>query len=234
MTFMAGVDKAAIPDDVSRFRERMRATKFPRRYSGYAHFAFTSIVSIIIISYSLFTLSSLRPLELLTIPITFLFANIVEYRAHKGVMHFRRRGFSLVFERHTPSHHGFYTHEAMAAESPDDFYMVLFPPILIVFFFGLFALPVGFLLAWLTNANIARLFVATAVGYYLTYEWLHFSYHLPAQSFVGRLGIVRRLRAHHTAHHDRALMQKHNFNITFPICDALFGTTFRPPPGDND
>ena len=127
-------------------------------------------------------------------PGTFLFANFVEYRAHRGVMHQRTPPFTLVFERHTPSHHGFYTHEAMAVESPRDYYMVLFPPILIVFFFGLFALPVGLLLAWLTTANVARLFVATAVGYFLTYEWLHFAYHQPPDGCIGRRWLVRRLR----------------------------------------
>jgi hypothetical protein len=224
---MAGPDKARLPDEVAAFRTRMRTQRFPKRYSGNLHFAFTSTVSISIIAYSLITLRAVRPVEWLLIPLTFLFANFVEYRAHKGVMHHRTRGFGLVFDRHTPSHHGFYTHEAMAAESPRDYYMVLFPPILIVFFFGLFALPVGLALAWLSDGNIARLFVATAVGYYLSYEWLHFSYHLPADSFVGRLRLVRRLREHHRAHHDHSLMQKHNFNITFPICDFLFGTTWR-------
>jgi hypothetical protein len=227
MTSKVGGDKAAIPDDVAAFRAKLRADYFPRRYSGNAHFAFTSIVSISIIAYSIWTLHAPRLVDLLTVPLTFLFANFVEYRAHKGVMHHKTPGFGLVFQRHTPSHHGFYTHDAMASESTRDYYMVLFPPILLVFFFGLFALPVGALLSWLANGNIARLFVATAVGYYLSYEWLHFSYHLPPDSFVGRLRLVRVLRAHHAAHHDRALMQKHNFNITFPICDAIFGTTWR-------
>jgi hypothetical protein len=224
---MTSPDKARLPDDVVAYRARIREKHFPKRYSGNAHFAFTSLVSISIISYALATLRAPRLGEWLVVPLTFLFANFVEYRAHKGVMHHKRRGFGLVFERHTPAHHGFYTHEAMAAESTNDYYMVLFPPILIVFFFGLFALPVGAALAWLTNGNIARLFVATAVAYYLCYEWLHFSYHLPPDSFVGRLRLIRVLRAHHATHHDRSLMQKHNFNITFPICDALFGTTWR-------
>jgi hypothetical protein len=227
MTPMAGVDKAALPADVAQFRARIREKHFPKHYSGYAHFAFTSIVSLSIIVYAIWTLKAPRWYEFALVPLTFMFANFVEYRAHKGVMHHKTRGFGLVFERHTPSHHGFYTHAAMASESPRDYYMVLFPPILIVFFFGLFALPVGLLLAWLVNADVARLFVATAVGYYLTYEWLHFSYHLPAESFIGRRKMISVLRAHHTAHHDHALMQKHNFNITFPICDALFGTTWR-------
>jgi hypothetical protein len=216
-----------VPDKVASFRARCRDEYISRRYSGVAHFLFTSTVSLTIIGWCVAMVHAPRWWELLTVPLTFLFANFVEYRAHRGVMHHRTPPFGLVFDRHTPAHHGFYTHEAMAAESTRDYYMVLFPPVLIVFFFGLFALPVGLLLAWLSTPNVARLFVATAVGYFLTYEWLHFSYHQPAESFIGRRWLVRRLRAHHTLHHDLRKMQKCNFNITFPICDAIFGTTYR-------
>jgi len=216
-----------IPEKVATFRAEFREKYISPRYSGVAHFLFTSTVSLAVVVFCAATVHTPRWWELLTVPATFLFANFVEYRAHRGVMHHRTPPFQLVFERHTPSHHGFYTHEAMAAESPRDYYMVLFPPVLILFFFGLFALPVGLLLAWLTTANVARLFVATAVGYFLTYEWLHFAYHQPADGFIGRRWLVRRLRAHHTLHHDVERMQKWNFNITFPICDALFGTTHR-------
>jgi hypothetical protein len=216
-----------IPEKVATFRAQLRDQNISPRYSGVAHFLFTSIASLAVVIGCAATVRAPRWWELLTVPATFLFANFVEYRAHRGVMHHRTPPFSLVFERHTPSHHGFYTHEAMAAESPRDYYMVLFPPILIVFFFGLFALPVGLALAWLTTSNVARLFVATAVGYFLTYEWLHFSYHQPPDGFIGRRWLVRRLRRHHTLHHDVAEMQKWNFNITFPICDTLFGTTHK-------
>ena len=216
-----------IPEKVATFRARFREKYISPRYSGVAHFLFTSFVSLSVVGYCVATVRAPHAWELLTVPATFLFANFVEYRAHRGVMHHRTPPFQLVFERHTPSHHGFYTHEAMAAESSRDYYMVLFPPILIVFFFGLFALPVGLGLAWLATANVARLFVATAVGYFLTYEWLHFSYHQPPDGFIGRRWLVRVLRAHHTLHHDVERMQKWNFNITFPICDALFGTTHK-------
>jgi hypothetical protein len=216
-----------IPEKVATFRAELRDRLISPRYSGVAHFLFTSIVSLSVVIACAATVRAPHWWELVTVPATFLFANFVEYRAHRGVMHHRTPPFQLVFERHTPSHHGFYTHEAMAAESARDYYMVLFPPILIVFFFGLFALPVGFLLAWLTTPNVARLFVATTVGYFLSYEWLHFSYHQPPDGFIGRRWLVRRLRRHHTLHHDVAQMQKWNFNITFPICDALFGTTHR-------
>jgi sterol desaturase/sphingolipid hydroxylase (fatty acid hydroxylase superfamily) len=36
-----------------------------------------------------------------------------------------------------------------------------------------------------------------------------------------------RLRQLHTLHHRPELMQTHNFNITYPIGDWLFGTLYR-------
>ncbi len=63
-----------------------------------------------------------------------------------------------------------------------------------------------------------------AISYYLAYEWLHLSYHLPADSLIGRTWLVRRLRRLHTVHHDVSRMAQCNFNITFPICDRVYGT----------
>ncbi len=212
---------------VEAFRARYRAEQIGPRYSGWAHFWFTTTVSLTVIVCATVWLHKPTLLEWLTVPSAFLFANLGEYFGHRNPMHHPRPGLKLVYKRHTLEHHHFFTHEAMSYANARDFKMVLFPPVLIVFFFGLFALPIGALLYYVATPNIARLFVATVVGYYLTYEWLHFSYHLPPDSFVGRLWLVRVLRRHHTAHHDLALMGKHNFNITFPICDALFGTYYR-------
>jgi sterol desaturase/sphingolipid hydroxylase (fatty acid hydroxylase superfamily) len=96
-----------------------------------------------------------------------------------------------------------------------------------VFFFGLFAVPVGALLYVLVSPNVGYLFVATAILYYLNYELFHFSYHVDPQSRLGRLPLIRRLRRNHVQHHDKALMTRYNFNITYPICDRLFGTLYR-------
>jgi len=65
------------------------------------------------------------------------------------------------------------------------------------------------------------------MAYFLSYEWLHFSYHLPEDHPLARTWLVSRLRRHHTHHHDLSLMGKWNFNITFPICDAVMGTSFK-------
>ncbi len=208
--------------DVLTFRTSYRAG-ISRRYSGGAHFAFTSLGSLLVMGALLWRLSGPRPLELLTVPATFLFANLVEYLAHRGPMHHKRPGLGLLFTRHTLEHHRFFTHEAMACEGRRDYRIMLFPPGLLVFVVAGVALPGAALLGWALGENVGLLFGATAVGYYLTYEWLHFAYHLPERG-LGAMGPVRWLRRHHAAHHDPALMQRRNYNITFPICDLIFGT----------
>ncbi len=217
-----------IPARVAEYRETFRRERVPAWYLGRVHFAFTSLVSLAVIAAAVSFVEAPTWLELLTIPATFLFANFVEYRGHRGPMHHPMRGLRLLQRRHTQEHHHFFTHDAMWCEGPRDFRIMLFPTSLLVFFIGGHAVPVGTLLYLLAGKNVAALFVAMAIGYYLTYEWLHFSYHLAPDSFVGRLPLVAALRRHHAKHHDLAVMQTHNFNITFPICDWIFGTTWRP------
>jgi hypothetical protein len=224
---MAGEIGEALPAPVAAFRAEYRARNIGPRYSGVRHFLITSVGSLGVIALALALLRAPRPLELLTVPVTFLFANYVEYRGHRGPMHRRRRGLSLLFERHTRQHHRYYTHEAMSYEGSADFKMVLFPPVMLLFFLGAVAAPLGTALFLLASRNVALLYVATAMGYFLAYEWLHFCHHLPADTVLARVGVLRRLRAHHQAHHDPARMDSWNFNISFPICDRLLGTRWR-------
>ena len=219
-----------VPDTVAAFRERYRREKLPARYSGRAHFAFITTLALGVTALCLWRSAGATPREWLAVPVTFLFANFVEYRGHRGPMHHRTRGLGLLYQRHTLSHHRYYTDEAMAAASARDFHMVLFPPVLLLFFLGQLV-PLFFVVKWIWSAAVGWLFCATGVAYYLTYEWLHLAYHLPRESFVGRLRVVAALRRLHTEHHAPALMQRWNFNITFPICDALFGTRYRGEAG---
>jgi len=223
------------PDDVQRFREEYRSSHIGRFYRGWLHFSFTTLGCLLTIGFAISRIDDVLWHQWLTIPATFFLANAVEYAGHKNAMHRPVRGLTLVFRRHTLQHHHFYTHDAMAAESSRDFHMTLFPPVLLLFFLGAIAAPIGAALFLFVSANAGWLFLANAMGYFLLYEWLHFSYHLHPDSRVGRLWPVRVLRRHHTAHHDKALMGRWNFNITFPICDALLGTTHassRSPTGN--
>jgi hypothetical protein len=219
----------ALPAAVAAYRDRYRAEQIGPRYSGRLHFGFTCGASLAVIAVALAGLRALQPLELLAVPATFLFANFVEWRGHKGPMHHRLRVLSLMFQRHTLEHHRFFTGEAMSWASLRDLKMVLFPPVMLVFFVGLVATPVGILLFLVASRNVALLYVATAMTYLLTYECLHLCHHLPEDSWAGRNPLLRRLRAHHRTHHDPMLMGAWNFNITFPICDRLFRTSYPAP-----
>jgi len=216
---------------VQEFREQYRRELIPPRYRGALHLLFTFGVGGAALVACLMQLEQVRPLEWLTLPLTFLYANLAEYWGHRGPMHHLRRGLGLVYERHTRQHHRFFTDEAMPIDDLRDLRAVLFPPVLMTFFISAFALPAGLLLAWIATPNVAWLFVATSLGYFLNYEFLHLAYHLPASHPVARLPLVRRLKRLHETHHDPRLMARCNFNITYPIGDALFGTLSRGASG---
>jgi len=219
-------------DEVSataKFRAEYRAKYIGRWYLGWLHFAFTTVGSLAVVVFAVSRVRQPSWGELLVLPAGFMVANAAEYFGHQGPMHRLKPYLGLIFRRHSVEHHHFFTHDEMSYESSRDFKMVLFPPVMLLFFLGGIATPIAVLLFLLVSPNAGWLFVAVGVGYYLTYEWLHFAYHLPEDTFVGRLAPVRVLRQHHRIHHDLALMTRCNFNITFPICDLLFGTIHRSP-----
>jgi hypothetical protein len=218
------MDEPLLPPRVAAFRASYRKSEIGPRYSGVFHFLLTSVVSLAAILFAASRVVRPTWLEWLTVPGTFLFANLSEYLGHRGPMHHPTRGLRLVYERHTLQHHQFYTREAMSLETARDLKMVLFPPVMLLFFLGGLATPVGLLLAFVATPNVAWLFVVVAVSYFLTYEWLHASYHLKPDGLVAKLPGLRALRRHHELHHDLRRMTEANFNITFPIGDALFGT----------
>jgi hypothetical protein len=139
-------------------------------------------------------------------------------------MHRPFPGLALVYKRHAGQHHRYFDHRTMPIDGLRDLRAVLFPPLLVLFFFGLFATPVWFALARVASANAAWLFVASGIFYFLNYEVLHLAYHLPQSHPLARNALVRRLRGLHTLHHDPARMARSNFNISYPVCDWLFGT----------
>lgn len=216
--------------NISDYRERYRRELIPENYRGVVHLCFTFGTGLAVVVFCLLSLSQVRPLEWLAVPLTFLYANLAEYLGHRFAMHRRVRGLGLLFERHAGQHHRFFSQHEMELESTRDLRVVLFPPVLMVFFVVAFALPVGVLLSWLFAANVGLLFVATAVAYFLNYEILHLAYHLPAGSWLGRRRLVNLLRGLHTDHHDVRLMSGWNFNITYPIFDAVFGTLYKTRP----
>ena len=207
-------------------RDEIRARELaaiPWWYSPYGHLAATTGIGLVVLVVALFRLHHVRALELLTVPITFLFANGFEWRVHRNVLHRRFKPFELIYERHTPMHHMVYIEGDMCARNPKEWRLVLMPALGIL---GavIVASPFAVGAAYLVTANCGWLFLVTASLYMVLYEVSHLSYHLSPESFLGRRSLVRVLRRHHARHHDPRLMQKWNFNVTIPLFDWIHGT----------
>lgn len=211
-------------------RDELRArlvAEIPRWYSPWLHLAFPSLVGLSVIVASLVMLRNCQPVELVAVPLTFLLLNAGEWRIHRDVLHKRTPPLAELYDRHTPQHHMIFVTDDMAIRSAREFRLVLIPA------YGIIAAAVGALpipaLLWagFAQRNAALLFMATTMAYVVAYEWLHLSYHAPADSFVGRLRLIQRLRRHHAVHHAPELMQKWNFNVTVPLWDWVRRTIHR-------
>jgi hypothetical protein len=207
--------------DVESFRAGYRAEHIGRRYSGVAHFAVTATCAIAAVVVALSRVRDVTLAELAVVPAAFLVANVVEYLAHRFLMHVPRGPLRFLFVRHTLQHHRFFVDGALSADSTRDWQIVLFPPAVIVFFLGGIGVPLTLALGAVVDDNVGALFGATAAGYFLLYEVCHLAWHQPDDSVIAKLPGVRRFRAHHRAHHTNG---SRGFNVTFPIADTLFRT----------
>ena len=99
------------PQSVEQARAAFRERHITKHYSGPLHLATTVSISLLIALLSAIMLEKVSPLEWLTIPLTFLYANLSEYLGHKGPMHHKTRFLGQIFERHTIEHHAFFTDE---------------------------------------------------------------------------------------------------------------------------
>ena len=210
-------------------RDALRAkaiAEMPWWYNPWAHLAFPSAVGLGAIALSIWFIEDLRPVELLTVPIVFLLVNLNEWHVHRNILHRRHWPLEVLFWRHTPEHHVVYIEEDMAMRSKQEYRLVLIPA------FGIVAIsiatsPITAALWFAGQRNLAALFVVTTMFYVLSYEWLHLSYHLSPDSFIGRRSIIRKLRRHHATHHRPELMQKWNFNVNVPLWDWVKGTIYK-------
>ncbi len=214
-------------DAVRNYRKHFREKYIAQDYNGRRHLVMTVLSTFAVIALSLYNLENVMTLEWLAIPGAFLVSNFVEYLGHKGPMHKKTRFLEEIFQRHAVQHHSFFTHEHMTYDKDLDFNAVLFPPVMLLFFFGGIATTVGMISYLVFGANVAWLFVFTVTVYFLNYEVLHFLYHVHEDAWTSKLPLMAGLRRHHTIHHDRSLMNEYNFNITYPIFDLIFGTSYK-------
>src|SRR5688572_29003278 len=118
------------PSEPPRRGESFRRTmlgRIPRWYSPWGHLAGTVGVGVVTLVVSIVGISDPRAVEFLTIPLAFVFANLVEWFAHRHLMHRRRFPLRVLFDRHTPEHHRIFRYDSMAIESARELRLVLIP-----------------------------------------------------------------------------------------------------------
>ncbi|HWB64894.1 MAG TPA: hypothetical protein VG603_15360 [Chitinophagales bacterium] len=212
---------------VAIFRQRFRGEYIGKNYSGVLHLWFINLWCLAGIVLCVLHIHQPLLKQWLVIPITFLYTNLFEYLGHRYPMHHRYNPLKAVFKRHTLQHHHFFTSESMDCDTNNDFKIILFPPVLLIFFSIVFVAPAALLIYNFFSLNAAMFYIATTLAYYLNYEWLHLAYHLPETNALYKIPGLKLLRRLHHHHHDTRVMDKYNFNITYPVFDALLGTLKR-------
>lgn len=206
-------------------RETLRARELdalPRTYLPWLHLLGPTAVGLAMAAAALAGLGPVGA-ELLVVPAAWVLANAAEWRIHRDLLHKPSSLLPWLYERHTLMHHRVFVEQDMAIRSPREFGLVLIPPMaeLLLLVVGS-APPLG--LVALGYPDAGRLWLATNVAYVLSYEWLHLAWHLPPESVLGRIGLVRRLARLHASHHNPKRMTTANFNVTLPMWDAVRGT----------
>ena len=215
------------PSPAGMSRRDALVARIPRWYSPAVHLAVPTTIGLSILVASILALDPLRPVELLAVPLTVLLGFELEWRAHKDILHRRLPLVGTLYVRHELQHHVIYTYDDMALRSPRELKLILMPAYAIVLIFAMI-LPFALAAARFASLNVALLFVATSMVFFLAYEWLHMAYHLPQASAVWRLPLLARLRELHRRHHDPRLMKRWNFNVTIPVFDVVHGTLWSP------
>ncbi|MFL9915809.1 sterol desaturase family protein [Paraburkholderia fungorum] len=221
-----------------RYEEDVRARSYKFRdeyvdatpwwYRGEMHLGFTLLFTGGVIVYCLMQLHAPTLAEWLAVIPLFLFGNWAEWAAHRYVLHRPTKYFSMIYKRHCAVHHRFFTHVTLEYKGHRHWRALLFPPFAPVAFV-LAAVPFALVIGFMFSRNAGYIALFTMAAYFLMYEGLHTLSHFTDSPFLDRVPLVKTLRRLHATHHDPEVMATQNFNLTFPICDTLFGTRSDAP-----
>jgi hypothetical protein len=211
------------------FQKRFRArfvSETPDWYHGLMHLGFTLTVTIGTAVVCWVNIVDATVWEWLIVVPIFLFGNWCEWAGHRWMLHRPVPKLKAIYLRHAGVHHQFFTSHNLAYKGHKEWRALLFPPFAPVMFL-LAAAPAALILWAVWSANAGLIVIFTMAAYFIMYEGLHTSAHLkgPRWTWLRYVPLINTVRYMHVAHHDLELMQNYNFNLTFPICDALFGTS---------
>jgi len=216
------------------YRDRVRS-KLPPNYSGRRHLLLLLAVNFLGSAIPVATLL-VSGLEILraafVLMLTLVYANVVEYAIHRFAGHegksSRLVGVKMFRMYHAVVHHNFFGGgNAFHAEKSDDIFFILFPTWVYAGWLLCGLVPLLVLLALGLQAEVLFVIVAGLSFSLLQYEVLHTFHHraLPdsAQALLERIPALRAMQHRHRIHHSGG-RNGCNYNITWPLSDALFRT----------
>lgn len=216
----------------SEMREKQRyfREEYRRRiagwYNGWLHVAVIYIIGATAMYVYVTNIENPQWWEWITVPVVYLLCNIFEWYLHLHIMHRPQHipGLRSIYQRHTITHHQFFTEREMRFADHRDWRVTFFPPFALVVF-TLMSIPIALAAGWLISANVGWLIIATTTAAYMIYEFMHFCCHVDENWFVRYCPFINTIRRHHTAHHDPSIMMNWNMNLTFPVADWMFRTS---------
>jgi hypothetical protein len=222
------VDVSAAPSGVRRGKYARENTTDPR-FSLAAHLGKTLGVAAIICAFGAWLARDATLLHWAAFPLFWIVSNFFEWGMHRFPMH-RPLQPRVLYTNHALVHHYGFQGPDQEIRDVTELSVVMMPWYTLIMVFAM-ASPIAFVAALVGGPALAGVFLVSAVCYFLLYETIHTLHHLPMATLerlgVGRLRVVRALRAHHHHHHQLGNMAHTNFNVTAPLADVVLRTYFK-------
>ncbi len=209
-------------------RKKFRDNEIPKLYHPLVHIFINFGILIALTIFFILKLENVVWYEWLWLLVLFLFGNIAVFLIHTHPLH--KKGFFLgaySFKKHAIQHHSFFQKDKPEFDYWKDFYIVFFPPEVVIGFGLVFIPALYFILSLLLGPNSVYMILLGATSYFLLYEFVHFSSHLPENHWALKIPHLKSMWEHHRTHHDPKLMGDYNFNIVYKLSDRLFGTYYK-------
>lgn len=210
-----------------QYRNWFRENHISKWYNPWVHVGFNGGTLLLLVLVNLYFIKQWSIGVLAVFLFTMLLGNFVVWFVHRYPLHRRLKFWTFPYDTHTVMHHRYFTADFITYNDSIDFFAVFFPAHVIAGF-ALFAQPTFYFSAnLLFDSSISHAFAASTAFYFLLYEFVHWSSHLPENHALMKISWLKFMRTHHIAHHNPRLMMKYNFCIVYPLMDMLLGTYYK-------
>jgi hypothetical protein len=209
------------------YRKWFMVNCIPRFYNPYLHVLFNIGTLISIITYHVVSINEFTKWSYLTMFIMLFVGNLAVTLIHQYPLHRRLKFWSFPYDAHTVQHHRFYTSETILMGSIRELFVIMFPWF-VVLGFAVVAQPLFYFgFNAILGSDLAHVISGSAATYFLLYEFVHTSNHLPLTHPVFKIPGIRSMREHHLIHHNPKLMGNYNMGIVFPFFDYVFRSKWK-------